>query len=135
MAAATVLYFVQERTEVVAGSFALSSSECADGVRLPVIRSHFPYSGAFHFRAKVQPSSVGENLPWKSLWKDLTSDQEQIPIFDKDVIILKALPLFDTTLPEPSSEATHFSWNAQQFLDWMVRRCQLCRRSRRCVAP
>jgi hypothetical protein len=39
----------------------------------------FPPSPSRRYRsAKVQPNVIGENLPWKTMWRDLTSDAEQV---------------------------------------------------------
>lgn len=118
------LYFVQERTDVVAGSFTTTADEPCT---LVTVRKHFPYRGPFFFRAKVRCAALSEALPWKTVWMDQTSDADPIPTFDHDVVILKALPLFDTSLPDVDGGdarvgADAFSWTAQQYLDWMESR-------------
>lgn len=72
---------------------------------------------AVHARSvKVDGAPYSDSQTWKYVWLDVTSDEQVLPPLAPDLVVIKAVPLFDTQVPDPAA----FPLDPQQHLDWMV---------------
>lgn len=99
-----VQYFVQTREKALSGCFQLTLIDT--DVKLHQLKANFPYEGNFAFRAKVRAKGAKSS---SYMWMDVTEDDAVVPRVNSDVIVVKALPLFDTKLSQNDDFTVSFS--------------------------